>query len=125
MPDREQRSHGIHTGVVAAALGTFALVIVAAALSVHALATWWDAPLAGANASAPSVHIEGPRLDSAPQYDRDRYYAEKDRLLDRYEWIDREHGIARIPIEAAMEALRTAPAAPAVAGTRGNEGARR
>jgi hypothetical protein len=125
MPDREQRTHGIHAGVVAAVLATFGLVIVAAALAAHALATWWDAPLSGANASEPPLRIEGPRLESAPQYDRDRYYAEKDRLLDRYEWIDREHRIARIPIETAMEVVRMTPAAPAVSSTHGDEGARR
>lgn len=107
--DRD-RNHGIHIGSVAAVLGAFGLVIIVAALGVHALATAWGTPLAGTNAGGPPSHVAGPALESAPQDDRDRYVAEKARLLERYEWIDREQGIARIPIETAMALVAEAPA---------------
>ncbi len=96
-----EHSHGMHTGRVAAVLGGLALVIVACAGAVHFLATAWDVPLAGASAPD-AVRVAQPQLEAAPQIDRTRYFAEKEALLKRYEWIDREHGVARIPIDAAM-----------------------
>jgi hypothetical protein len=41
-------------------------------------------------------------LQRDPATDIRAFTAEKRRLLDGYAWIDREHGIARIPIERAM-----------------------
>jgi hypothetical protein len=96
-----EHSNGMHTGRVAAALGGLALVIVACAGAVYFLAGAWDAPLAGASAPE-TVRIPEPQLEAAPQIDRSRYFTEKEALLERYEWIDRAHGVARIPIDAAM-----------------------
>jgi hypothetical protein len=43
-----------------------------------------------------------PRLQTDPLRDLRDLRAVEDTHLDRYAWIDREHGIARIPIERAM-----------------------
>jgi hypothetical protein len=69
----------------------------------------------GPNAPATSL----PALQSAPQQDRAAYEAEKKRLLNRWEWIDRRAGIARIPVEDAMRIRATAGAQDA-----GNPGGR-
>jgi hypothetical protein len=48
---------------------------------------------------------ESPALQSAPQQDRAQYDAEKRKLLDSWEWVDRQRGIARIPVEEAMRIM--------------------
>ncbi len=62
-----------------------------------------------------------PRLQTDPASDLAAYMTRQRELLDTYGWVDRAHGIARIPIEEAMRRLaqqgipefpRTAPTAP-------------
>jgi hypothetical protein len=43
-----------------------------------------------------------PRLQTAPVPERAAYFAEKERLTSGYAWVDREAGIARIPLAQAM-----------------------
>ena len=43
-----------------------------------------------------------PRLQTNPLRDLQAVRAVEDSHLDRYAWIDREHGIAQIPIDRAM-----------------------
>ena len=43
------------------------------------------------------------RLQASPDEDLARMRAISEQGLDRYEWVDREAGIVRIPIERAME----------------------
>ena len=80
----------------------------------------------GPAANAPPHAFDGnaPLLQPAPQPDRVAYLAEKRRLLASYGWVDRQAGIARIPLDAAMALLaarggaaqpargQVAPAAP-------------
>ena len=58
-------------------------------------------------ANTPPRPFEGPPplLQPAPQPDRAAYIAEKRRLLDSYGWVDRQAGIARIPLDDAMALL--------------------
>ena len=104
MPERDTAHHDIRAGAVLATLGALLTVILLVGGAVHLLAIWWDTPVAGANAPM-NVRIEGPVLESAPQYERSRYFAAKDELLRSYGWIDRKGGIARIPIEDAMKIM--------------------
>lgn len=46
-----------------------------------------------------------PELEAAPQPELAAYLKEKQRIAESYAWVDRRNGIARIPVEAAMEAL--------------------
>jgi hypothetical protein len=57
------------------------------------------------------MRVQGPSLEAAPQVPRAAYEAEKARLLTGYGWVDRQAGIARIPVEQAMRVL-AARAAP-------------
>jgi hypothetical protein len=61
----------------------------------------------GPAANTPPHPFRGapPLLQPAPQPDRATYFAEKRRLLDSYGWVDRQAGIARIPLEHAMKLL--------------------
>jgi hypothetical protein len=75
----------------------------------------------GPAANTPPQPFQGttPLLQPAPQPDRAAYFAEKHRLLDSYGWVDRQAGIARIPLDEAMKLVaargmtvsRPAPAA--------------
>lgn len=46
-----------------------------------------------------------PELQKAPQNDLSRFAAAQRAALSGYTWIDRDHGIARIPIEEAMRQI--------------------
>lgn len=46
-----------------------------------------------------------PRLQENPDNDWANMLKQEEEILNRYEWIDREKGIARIPIDRAMDLL--------------------
>jgi hypothetical protein len=72
-----------------------------------------------------------PRLQTYPFGDIKDLRQEQNRLLDRYEWVDKSSGVVRIPIDRAMEVLaerglpyrQPAPAAGAAPSTSGGSGA--
>jgi hypothetical protein len=75
-------------------------------------------------------HQEGrlpaePRLQTTPVQDLAAIRGEEERLLRSYGWVDEQKGIARIPIETAMQliAQRGLPAAPAGASATAAPGA--
>jgi hypothetical protein len=52
---------------------------------------------------AREVEPPPPRLQVAPPLDLEALRRREAELLERYGWVDRERGIARIPVERAME----------------------
>jgi hypothetical protein len=80
--------------------------VIVCAASVFLLLHWWEMPAGPARAPADHA-LDGPGagLRSAPQQDLAAYRAEKERQLHAFGWVDPQHGIARIPIEAAMDLL--------------------
>jgi hypothetical protein len=52
-----------------------------------------------------SITPPEPRLQTDPAADLSAYVRKEQHLLDSYGWVDRKRGIARIPIEVAMERL--------------------
>jgi hypothetical protein len=48
---------------------------------------------------------KAPLLQPAPQPDRAAYFEEKRRATQAYGWVDREAGIARIPLDEAMKLM--------------------
>lgn len=65
-----------------------------------------------------------PRLQAAPRVEFQEMKATQMARLEEYSWIDEEAGVARIPIEQAMELVvergfMITPGAPGVAGTPG------
>jgi hypothetical protein len=59
-----------------------------------------------------------PQLQAHPVLDLEELHAKEQHELDSYGWVDRTHGIVRIPISRAMDlimerGLPTRPAAPA------------
>jgi len=79
-------------------VGGIACTLLAAALMLRAQ---------GPAANTPPRPFQGPAplLQPAPQPDRAAYFAAKRRLLDSYGWVDRQAGIARIPLDDAMKLL--------------------
>ena len=54
---------------------------------------------------ATPVEITGPRLQADPAADRLRIQRDQLEQLNGYGWVDRKAGIARIPIDRAMDLL--------------------
>ncbi len=54
-----------------------------------------------------ALHINppGPRLQTNPQSDLQRFRAAEDKQLNGYYWIDKQKGLVHIPIEQAMKKL--------------------
>ena len=48
---------------------------------------------------------EGPLLQAVPRTDLELHLAEEDAQLSTYGWVDRPNGVARIPIDRAMQIL--------------------
>jgi hypothetical protein len=59
-----------------------------------------DASLASHRAGPPA-----PRLQRNPPADYAQYHEEQDQFLKSYGWTDRKSGVARIPVDRAMEIL--------------------
>ncbi|HZX33258.1 MAG TPA: hypothetical protein VFF03_18040 [Rhodocyclaceae bacterium] len=99
-PDVE--TGGIHAPAV---LRVAAVILVALALVVFAcrgLLAIWHIPADTSPSGSGRFPSDAPRLQSAPQDERAAYFAEKEKLLHDYAWVDRRAGTVRIPIEAAM-----------------------
>jgi hypothetical protein len=46
-----------------------------------------------------------PRLQISPEADNRQFIAREREVLTRYGWIDKEKGVARVPIDRAMEIM--------------------
>ena len=81
----------------------------------------WAESGAGPEPPARTVPAAGPVLQISPARDMAALRAKEDLLLRGTAWIDRDQGLARIPVETAMELLvkRAAPPSPRPAGPGG------
>jgi hypothetical protein len=59
----------------------------------------------------PASRFPAPRLQADPAADLRAFQAEQARALQGYGWVDREGGLARIPVARAMEILAARGAA--------------
>lgn len=91
---------------VAIAAGSIVVMIVLSCIAAWFAWHAWRPDGAGDGPDRPgTVDVAGARLEPAPRMDRQTYFDEKNRELHRWQWIDRNAGIARIPIEDAMDIL--------------------
>ena len=75
-----------------------------------------QAPAAYVAESDPTaLEPPGPRLQATPELELAAFRAQEDAILGSYAWVEKDRGIARIPIEEAMRivAERGLPAFPA------------
>ena len=91
-----------------------AATIVAAALAAYGgmalLRHQTGRPLAAID--APPTAMPSPPLQNEPSRDLAAFRAGKRAILGEYAWIDRDHGVVRIPIERAMSLLIARTPAP-------------
>lgn len=73
------------------------------ALGVSALVLYECGP--AANTPPHAFAGKAPLLQPAPQPDRAAYFEEKRRATGTYGWVDRQAGIARIPLDKAMKVM--------------------
>ncbi|HEY3697949.1 MAG TPA: hypothetical protein VGK97_01370 [Spongiibacteraceae bacterium] len=80
-------------------------MILCAAVAAYFLLMHWHTPFAGANTNAPDWPIAGAPLLSEPRGEIERYRADKQLRLHSYGWVDKNAGVAHIPIDIAMQML--------------------
>lgn len=64
-----------------------------------------DPPLPKLPEARQPYEIRGPRLQADPPADMAAFRAAEEESLNRWEWADESNGVAKIPIERAMELL--------------------
>ncbi|HEX3882624.1 MAG TPA: hypothetical protein VHW66_08205 [Stellaceae bacterium] len=77
--------------------GGFAAMLL---LSIVAIALFYPNALHGPS-DAPRIVTAAPRLETDPATDLAAFRAQEQRDLGSYGWVDREHGIVRLPIDRA------------------------
>jgi hypothetical protein len=82
-----------------AVLAMVVIAVIIAVIVVRGLAPERGAPRAAVPPAAE------PPLQAMPERDFPAYLREKQTLLHEYAWVDRAHGIVRIPVERAMSLL--------------------
>ncbi len=60
-----------------------------------------------ANPLTASQRPPAPRLEAQPRQNLEAYRCQEKEQMTTYEWLNREQGIARIPIERAMDLIAT------------------
>jgi hypothetical protein len=83
--------------------GAFGLLLVS--LAVVTLGVLWLFPLPGTDRTlhTPLPVYPEPRLQPNPRQEMQRFLAAEQAELKTYGWIDKAHGIVRIPIDVAMD----------------------
>ena len=109
--------HDVDVRRVAIAGVAIAAGVVAAVLAVALLLRHWGMPLNVDRDRSPPA-TAGPALSGAPQFDLQRYRAEKQRLLESSEWIAPARGIVRIPLATAMALMAERAASAPASGAR-------
>jgi hypothetical protein len=95
-------------GIAAGALliaGAIALAIASAFLVQHIGSGGGPAPGQAAHRGQPPRISGGVELQPSPERDIAALRDEKRRVLSSYGWVDRDRGIARIPIDRAITLL--------------------
>jgi hypothetical protein len=104
MPDVRAERADIDARAIAITGVVLMLTILCVVGASYGLLAVWNAKFAGPNAPL-DFSMRGAVLESAPQLDRAQFDAEKRKLIQGYGWVDRAGGIARIPVDAAMDLL--------------------
>jgi hypothetical protein len=83
--------------------GAFGLLLVS--LAVVTLGVLWLFPLPGTDRTlhTPLPVYPEPRLQPNPRQEMQRFLAAEQAELATYGWIDKTHGVVRIPIDVAMD----------------------
>ena len=88
---------------VALVLLGIGLLAVVAVIAMRLLLAGFGGPAAGPAATLPdqAANFPGPALRTDPTAEPEAYRREKEKLLTGWGWVDRDNGLARIPVERA------------------------
>jgi hypothetical protein len=89
--------------VLGAAAGVVMMIVVSLAVSAGLL-RWYTQPGRGQSVAGQETAPE-PRLHVEPTRELRQHRSRARARIETYGWVDREHDIARIPIERAMQLL--------------------
>ncbi len=53
----------------------------------------------------PARNFPAPQLQPDPTADMDSFRAREDQVLNSYDWVDKDNGVVRIPIDRAMQLI--------------------
>ena len=100
LPSAEHEGTDVGRRFIGAA---FALLLVS--LAVITGGTLWLFPLPETDRTlnTPLPVYSEPRLQASPRQEMQRFLAEEREQLSTYGWIDKPHGVVRLPIDVAME----------------------
>ena len=114
--DLEQEQHGGYerTDVNTWAIGKFGIALVLISVGAmamllmlfHYLIALEGPPAPKAYSSLEEAHVKKPagvQLEETPVLDLARERAAEDKVLNSYGWVDKEKGIARVPIDVAID----------------------
>ncbi len=84
-----------------------AVIVVVGSLACVIVGVMWAFPgsLQGKTMPRDAPRFPQPELQASPRDDMGRFRAEQLQALNSAGWIDRERGVAHIPIDAAMHLL--------------------
>lgn len=101
---KEVDARGVLWGAAAIAIG-----VILAVIAGYLLWRMWGAPSGAKPDSGPNTGdvptIAAPVLQVAPQPERAQYFADKEKQLHSWGWVDQRAGTAHIPIEEAMRMM--------------------
>ncbi|MGY3453984.1 hypothetical protein [Bradyrhizobium sp. USDA 4353] len=92
----------VETRIVLAVVGGFLLMVAAA---VAGLLVFLNTDVPGALAPRHERPFPAPTLQTTPQGDLAKFEAAQRKDLSGYGWVDRDRGLARVPIEDAMRMI--------------------
>lgn len=103
----EQSDLSVRVALIALAIVSAAIVVVGIALWLMKEGMEREPPPAAERADTPGLEAQAPapRLQVDPPADLAALRARERRVLEATGWVDREAGIARIPVSRAMEVL--------------------
>jgi hypothetical protein len=99
--------------IIRVALILVCVVAVSAAIIFLLWREWRPGKAYGGPNAAMNFQVAQPVLESAPVADRQAYDADKARLLNSWQWIDPQAGIARIPVDQALRIMAERGGKPA------------
>jgi hypothetical protein len=85
---------------IAAGLGTFVLIVPLVMPLIFPQSMRHASP-----AARPTLSADAPPLEVAPSDELERVRREDAEIADTYVWVDRDHGIVRVPVKRAAELL--------------------
>jgi hypothetical protein len=113
MDERKPTSPGHEAATLDLRRLAMGALVILAGVAIASLAAWglWkqlglaDSPRPPTLHEAPPVTAAAPAEQVEPEAERRAYFAEKQRRLTAWGWVDARAGVAHIPIDEAMRIL--------------------